>query len=54
MSRELTEEPGSEDWEGHWFDPVAFAEQWYEDHPEVLDKMIADEERMAKIKKEGP
>jgi hypothetical protein len=28
-------------WEGHWFNPVAFAQQWYEDHPAVLDKIIA-------------
>lgn len=44
----------SDDWEGHWFNPVAFAQQWYEDHPEVLDKMIADEKRMLRIRKEGP
>jgi hypothetical protein len=29
-------EPDPLDWEGHWLNPVAFAQQWYEEHPEAL------------------
>lgn len=25
------QEPSEDDWEGHWFNPVAFAQRWYEE-----------------------
>jgi hypothetical protein len=33
-------EKAEDEWEGHWFNPVAFAQKWYEDHPEVLERLI--------------
>jgi hypothetical protein len=32
------------------FDPEAFAAKWFEDHPEVLDKMIQNHETLARIR----
>lgn len=37
-------------WE-NGFDPVAFAEKWYEEHPEVLDQYLKVQDQMDSIRK---
>lgn len=41
-----------EGWENP-FDPMALAEKWYEEHPEVLDQYLRKSDHMKQIRKEN-